>query len=60
MIPERVDAFLAWFNRFFGRGALLRLNNYSRISYANTLKSILLDAVFHAASNERIFKPLKR
>ena len=38
---------------------LLRFNNYLRMSHANPLKSISLDAVFHAAPNGYIFKPLK-
>jgi hypothetical protein len=32
------------------------LNNGSTISHASTMKLISLDVVFHAASNEHIFK----
>ena len=53
----RVDAFLAW-SKGEGEGCFLMLNNYPTISHVSTTKRISLDAVFHAASNEHMFKPL--
>jgi hypothetical protein len=51
----RVDAFLAESNDD-GEGTLLWSNNCLIMSHMIIVKLISLDAVFHAASNEHIFK----
>ncbi len=57
----RLEAFAADYNRFIFMGRFLqyKVRNFLTMSYSNTLNNISLDAVFHAASNEDLFKLLR-
>jgi hypothetical protein len=56
----RVDAFLAWSNLRVRSAVLFWtiVRPCPTMSHTIITKHISLDAVFHAASNENVFKPL--